>query len=113
MGLILALRRDPAFTDPLPMWAWVVETGKERILIDAGGRPGIGGGVTGTRFQIKPEQDLVRELAHHGLRPEDIDRVLDDTSPRGPCRRFGRVRFAAHLGREGPSGRRWRASRAA
>ena len=76
LGLILALRRDPAFTPPLPMWAWVVETGKERILIDAGGRPGIGGGVTGTRFQIEPEQDLVAELARHGLRPKDIDRVL-------------------------------------
>jgi glyoxylase-like metal-dependent hydrolase (beta-lactamase superfamily II) len=76
LGLILALRRDAAFTPPLPMWAWVVETGKERVLIDAGGRPGIGGGATGTRFQIDPERDLVRELAQRGLRPKDFNRVL-------------------------------------
>jgi len=76
LGLILALRRDSAFTPPLPMWAWVVETGTERILIDTGGRSGINGGVTGTRFLISPEQNLVPELARRGLRPEDFDRVL-------------------------------------
>src|SRR5215510_2709443 len=47
-GLIVALRRDTKFTPPLPMWAWVIETPTERILIDAGGRSGINGGVTGT-----------------------------------------------------------------
>jgi len=76
LGLILALRRDPALTPPLPMWAWVIETDKERILIDTGGRSGLNGGVTGTRFQITPEQNLVPELARHGIRPGDIDRVL-------------------------------------
>src|SRR5262245_47170069 len=76
LGLILALRRDAAFTPPLPMWAWVNETGPERILIDAGGRSGIHGGVTGTRFLITPDQDLVPELARRGLRPEAFDRVL-------------------------------------
>src|SRR5215471_8980940 len=76
LGLILALRRDAAFTPPLPMWAWVIETGTERILIDAGGRSGIRGGVTGTRFLIAPEQNLVPELARRGLRPEAFDRVL-------------------------------------
>lgn len=76
LGLIMALRRDPALTPPLPMWAWVIETGKERILIDAGGRSGMNGGVTGTRFQIAPEQELVPELARQGIQPGDIDRVL-------------------------------------
>jgi N-acyl homoserine lactone hydrolase len=76
LGLILALRRDPAFTPPLPMWAWVIETGAERILIDAGGRLGMGGGVTRTRFMIAQEQDLVPELARRGIRPGDIDRIL-------------------------------------
>lgn len=76
LGLILALRRDSAFTPPLPMWAWVIETGTERILIDAGGRSGMSGGITGTRFSISPEQNLVPELARHQLRPEDFDRVL-------------------------------------
>src|SRR5262245_62608071 len=76
LGLILALRRDAAFTPPLPMWAWVIETATERILIDAGGRSGINGGVTGTRFLISPEQNLVPELARRGLRPEAFDRVL-------------------------------------
>jgi hypothetical protein len=38
LGLILPLRRDAAFTPPLPMWAWEIETRTERILIDAGGR---------------------------------------------------------------------------
>lgn len=76
LGLILALRRDPALTPPLPMWAWVIETGKERILIDAGGRSGMNGGVTATQFQITPEQNLVPELARLGIRPADIDRVL-------------------------------------
>src|SRR5262245_56350538 len=45
LGLILALRRDAAFTSPLPMWAWWIETETERILIDAGGRSGMQGGV--------------------------------------------------------------------
>ncbi|HKV72867.1 MAG TPA: N-acyl homoserine lactonase family protein [Gemmatimonadales bacterium] len=76
LGLMLALRRDHAFTRPLPMWAWVIETAKERILIDAGGRSGMQGAVTGTRFEIKAEQDLVPVLAQHGIRPADIDRVL-------------------------------------
>src|SRR5262245_53308056 len=76
LGLILALRRDAAFTPPLPMWAWVIETRTERILIDAGGRSGIKGGVTGTRFFIPPEQELVSELARRGFRPATFDRVL-------------------------------------
>jgi glyoxylase-like metal-dependent hydrolase (beta-lactamase superfamily II) len=76
LGLILALRRDAALTEPLPMWAWVIETGKERLLIDAGGRSGMNGGITGTQFHITAEHDLVPELARHGVRPENIDRVL-------------------------------------
>jgi glyoxylase-like metal-dependent hydrolase (beta-lactamase superfamily II) len=58
------------------MWAWIVETGKERILIDAGARPGAGGGVTRTTFQISPDQGLVPELARRGLAPGDFDRVV-------------------------------------
>jgi N-acyl homoserine lactone hydrolase len=76
LGLIMALRRDHALTPPLPMWAWIIETGKERILIDAGGRSGIDGGITGTKFHISSEQNLVPELARRGIRPADIDRVL-------------------------------------
>jgi len=76
LGLIRDLWRDPAFTRPLPMWAWIVETGTERILIDAGARPGAGGGVTRTSFQIAPEQALVSELAQRGLEPGDFDRVV-------------------------------------
>lgn len=75
-GLIASLWRDPRFTTPLPMWAWIIETGTERILVDAGARPGAGGGVTRTRFQISPEQALVAELAQRGLRPDDFDRVV-------------------------------------
>jgi glyoxylase-like metal-dependent hydrolase (beta-lactamase superfamily II) len=58
------------------MWAWIVETGAERILIDAGARPGAGGGVTRTTFQITAEQALVPELARRGLKPADFDRVV-------------------------------------
>ena len=76
LGLILALRRDRDLTRQLPMWAWVIETGTERILVDAGGRAGMRGGITGTQFQITLEQNLVPELARRGLRPETIDRVL-------------------------------------
>ena len=76
LGLILALRRDTALTPPLPMWAWVVETATERILIDAGGRSGMQGGITGTRFHIEPDQDLLLELARRGISVESIDRVL-------------------------------------
>lgn len=76
LGLILALRRDPELTPHLPMWAWVIETGKERFLIDAGGRSGMNGSVTGTQFHITPEQNLLPTLARHGIRPGDIDRVL-------------------------------------
>lgn len=76
LGLIRSLWRDPRFTDPLPMWAWIVETGTERILIDAGARPGAGGGVTRTTFQISPEQSLDRQLARRGFKPSDFDRVV-------------------------------------
>jgi glyoxylase-like metal-dependent hydrolase (beta-lactamase superfamily II) len=76
LGLIRALRRDTRWTPPLPMWSWIVETGTERILIDAGGRPGLGGGPTRTSFQISPAQALVPELARRGLAPGDFDRVL-------------------------------------
>jgi hypothetical protein len=67
LGLIWDLRSDRSLTGPLPMWSWIIETDSERILIDAGGRPGISGGVTGTRFQISPDQALVPELARLGL----------------------------------------------
>lgn len=76
LGLIRAIGRDQGWTPPLPMWSWIVETGTERILIDAGGRPGASGGVTKTRFQISPDQALVPELARRGFRPGDFDRVL-------------------------------------
>jgi len=76
LGLIRSLWRDSRFTDPLPMWAWIVETGAERILIDAGARPGAGGGITRTTFQIAPEQALDRQLAQRGFAPGDFDRVV-------------------------------------
>jgi N-acyl homoserine lactone hydrolase len=76
LGLIASLWRDPAFTRPLPMWAWVVETGTQKILIDAGARPGASGGVTRTRFEISPDQTLVAELARRGFHPDDFDRVV-------------------------------------
>jgi glyoxylase-like metal-dependent hydrolase (beta-lactamase superfamily II) len=76
LGLIRALRRDPGWTLPLPMWSWIIETGTERILIDAGGRPGVDGGVTRTRFQISADQALVPQLARRGLQPADFDRVF-------------------------------------
>jgi len=75
-GLIRSLWRDPRFTQPLPMWAWIVETGTERILIDAGGAPGATGGVTKTKFSISADQSLVAELARLGFAPGDFDRVL-------------------------------------
>jgi glyoxylase-like metal-dependent hydrolase (beta-lactamase superfamily II) len=76
LGLIRKLRRDPGWSQPLPMWSWIVETGTERILIDAGGRPGASGGVTQTRFDISPDQALAQQLARRGLTPDDFDRVL-------------------------------------
>ena len=76
LGLIASLFRDPRFTAPLPMWAWIIETGTQRILVDAGGSPGSGGGVTRTRFQISPAQALVSELARRGLHPGEFDRVV-------------------------------------
>jgi len=76
LGLIRSLWRDDRFTERLPMWAWIVETGTERILIDAGGRPGSTGGVTRTKFQIQPEEALLQQLALRGLKPDDFDRVV-------------------------------------
>jgi glyoxylase-like metal-dependent hydrolase (beta-lactamase superfamily II) len=76
LGMIRALGRDPGWTPPLPMWSWIIETAAERILVDAGGRPGMTGGVTRTRFRIAPDQTLTDELARRGLRPDDFDRVL-------------------------------------
>jgi N-acyl homoserine lactone hydrolase len=76
LGLIGALWRDQGWTGPLPMWSWIIETGNERILVDAGARPGATGGVTRTRFHISPEQALVAKLARRGFKPADFDRVL-------------------------------------
>jgi glyoxylase-like metal-dependent hydrolase (beta-lactamase superfamily II) len=76
LGLIRALWGDPRWTGPLPMWAWIVQTGSERILIDTGARPGATGGVTRTAFDVPPDQALMRKLARRGLRPIDFDRVL-------------------------------------
>jgi len=76
LGLIWKLSRDPDFTRPLPMWAWILESDDERILVDAGSRLGATGGVTRTRFTISPEQTLVALLAERGLRPDDFDRVV-------------------------------------
>ncbi|HEX3233886.1 MAG TPA: N-acyl homoserine lactonase family protein [Gemmatimonadales bacterium] len=76
VGLIRALGRDPRWTAPLPMWSWIIETGTERILVDAGARPGARGGPTRTRFHISSDQALVPELARRGLTPGDFDRVL-------------------------------------
>jgi glyoxylase-like metal-dependent hydrolase (beta-lactamase superfamily II) len=76
LGLIRVLRRDKGLNPPLPMWSWIIETSSERILVDAGGRLGAGGGVTGTKFNISSEQTLVHELARRGLKPGDFDRVL-------------------------------------
>lgn len=76
LGLIRDLLKDPGWTPPLPMWAWILETGAERILIDASSRRGAGGGVTRTRFTMAPGQDLGAELARKGFGPGDFDRVL-------------------------------------
>ena len=76
LGLIRSIGRDSGWTQPLPMWSWIVETASERILIDAGGRPGIGGGPTRTRFNIAAEQALECELARLRLKPGDFDRVF-------------------------------------
>ena len=76
LGLIRAIWRDSGWTRPLPMWCWIIETGSERILVDAGGRPDTTGGVTKTRFHIAPGQALASELARRGLKPADFDRVL-------------------------------------
>jgi glyoxylase-like metal-dependent hydrolase (beta-lactamase superfamily II) len=58
------------------MWSWIIETGSELILIDAGARPGASGGVTRTRFEIAEGEALVPQLAERGLKPGDFDRVL-------------------------------------
>jgi len=76
LGLIASLWRDPRFTQPLPMWAWIIDTGRERILVDTGARLGATGGVTRTTFQIAPEQTLLAQLARQGLTPDDFDRVV-------------------------------------
>jgi glyoxylase-like metal-dependent hydrolase (beta-lactamase superfamily II) len=76
LGLIWKLGRDPGFTPPLPMWAWIVETGSERILVDAGARLGSSGGVTRTAFAMSSDETLVGQLARRGLHPDDFDRVV-------------------------------------
>ena len=76
LGLILAIARDPGYTPSLPMWSWIVETDRERILIDAGAAPGASGGPTRTKFDVAASQTLVDELARQRLKPGDIDRVF-------------------------------------
>ena len=75
-GLIRSIARDPGFTEPLPMWSWIIETATERILVDTGGAPGATGGVTRTRFQIAQHQSLTCELQRQDLKPADFDRVV-------------------------------------
>lgn len=76
LGLILALRRDSRLTGPLPMWAWIIETGAERILIDAGAKPGASGGVTRTKFTVAEDEAFPAMLRRQGLAPGDFDRVV-------------------------------------
>src|ERR1044072_197513 len=76
IGLIWAISRYQGWTAPLPMWSWIIETSTERLLIDAGARPGATGGPTRTRFDISPEHGLRAELSRRDLRPQDFDRVL-------------------------------------
>jgi N-acyl homoserine lactone hydrolase len=74
IGLIMAIARDAAFTGPLPMWSWIIETSTERILIDAGANSASGGGPTRTRFDVVSENELVPQLRRLGLAPRDFDR---------------------------------------
>jgi hypothetical protein len=85
LGLIRRLWRDPHFTQPLPMWAWIVDTGTERVLIDAGARPGAGGGVTRTTFQISPDRTRAPRLS--GQLVSDARRVGHCPSNTGAQRR--------------------------
>lgn len=76
LGLIRALWRDPNFTGQLPMWAWIIETERELVLIDTGARPDTTGGITRTKFNVSAQQALVPQLAQLGFVPADFDRVL-------------------------------------
>lgn len=76
LGLIRALWRDPDFTGQLPMWAWIIETERELVLVDTGARPDTTGGITRTKFNVSAQQALVPELAQLGFVPADFDRVL-------------------------------------
>jgi len=66
--LIASLWRDPRIHNRrCRCGRWIIDTGRERILVDrSGARPGAGGGVTRTTFQIAPEQALVSELGETG-----------------------------------------------
>ena len=69
LGLIRALWRDPNFTGQLPMWAWIIETERELVLIDTGARPDTTGGITRKKFNVSAQQALVPSSLNSGSCP--------------------------------------------
>ena len=61
-----ALRADPI---PSPWTCLLVDTGRQRVLLDAGGGPAVAGIVPGTGT-------LRRTLEHAGVQPETVDVVV-------------------------------------
>ena len=64
-----------AFSDPLPIHAWLVEHEGQRILVDTGETAGARD-IPFARFSVRAEDELPAALERVGLRPQDVDQVV-------------------------------------
>jgi glyoxylase-like metal-dependent hydrolase (beta-lactamase superfamily II) len=77
---------DKEWTDPLPIYAWVIEHAEGVIIVDTGDtaktmEPGYFPRWHpyyrwGVRFDIKPEQEIGPQLDTLGIRPKDVQTVI-------------------------------------
>ena len=63
------------FSAPLPIHAWLIEHGGERILVDAGATQATHD-IPFARYTVAPDEELPGALAAIGLTPGDVDRVV-------------------------------------
>jgi N-acyl homoserine lactone hydrolase len=77
---------DPAWTEPLPIFAWVIETNEGVIVVDTGetartSEPGYFARWhpyfrLAVRLDVAPDQEIGPQLHKIGIRPEDVRRVI-------------------------------------
>ena len=69
---LAALLLDPTYTEPLPVYAWVIEHPEGLILVDTGAGAPAPRSVGLVRRQVLPEQELGPQMRALGLSPADV-----------------------------------------